>query len=195
MIGLILINEPLVATLFDRGRFAEVPDAVARVGFALSMYALGIWAYGMNHLLVRAFYALQEARIPMRISLINVVLNVTLNLILVQTPLREAGLALATSICAALQTLMLLFFLNRRIGGFQWTPFVSSLLRTCAATIGMGASVWGLGALLAEEMSAPLRLGILVLTGGITYPLCAILSGSRELREAISRGRSGPEPR
>ncbi|UCD29088.1 MAG: murein biosynthesis integral membrane protein MurJ, partial [Planctomycetota bacterium] len=58
LVGLILIRKPLVAVLLNRGEFAEWDAGVDRVSLALFMYALGIWAYAVNHLVVRAFYAL-----------------------------------------------------------------------------------------------------------------------------------------
>ena len=43
----------------------------------------GLWAYSMNHVMTRAFYAQHDAKTPMRIALVMVALNVTLNLALI----------------------------------------------------------------------------------------------------------------
>ena len=49
----------------------------------------------------------------MRIALVSVVLNTTLNILLVQTPLFEAGLALASLISGSFACLMGIFCLRR----------------------------------------------------------------------------------
>jgi len=108
MAGLILVREPLVRALFNYGRFREVPGADLRVAGALAMYALGLWAYGLNQLVIRAFYAMQNATTPLKTAVAAVVVNVALNLVLVQTFLRESGLALATATGATLQVCALL---------------------------------------------------------------------------------------
>src|SRR5690606_16339914 len=52
LVGLIVVREPLIRTLFAHGEFNQIPDAVHRVGTALFMYALGIWAFGVNQIVV-----------------------------------------------------------------------------------------------------------------------------------------------
>src|SRR5690606_11128948 len=72
LVGLILIREPLVALLFGHGEFARWPEAVDRVSFALLMYALGIWAFGVDQIVIRAYYAMGDAKTPLWVSVRNV---------------------------------------------------------------------------------------------------------------------------
>jgi putative peptidoglycan lipid II flippase len=204
LVGLILVREPLIQTLFNRGEFARDPQAVERVGLAVLMYALGIWAFGLNQLLVRAFYALGNARAPLRVSLINMVLNLALNLVLVRTVLMEAGLALATSICACLQVVVLLILFNGEVKSQKEKekkkhaaetfpsplfPLSLSIARTLVAAAVMGALVHGVDMWLNHLIHpAPaIRLAILVLVGAASYVGAAWLLRSEELRELISR--------
>ena len=80
----------------------------------LTGYAAGLWAYTLTHVLTRAFYALDDAKTPLRVSLALVGFNLTLNLTLVW-PLGVAGLAWSTAISAALQVALLLALLRRRV--------------------------------------------------------------------------------
>jgi putative peptidoglycan lipid II flippase len=187
LVGLILIREPLVRLLFGHGEFGRWPEAVDRVSTALFMYALGIWAFGVNQIVVRAFYSIGDARTPLWISVRNVGLNLVLNLVLVQTALREAGLALATSICAVLQVVLLLRRFSAQTGHFDWASIRVSVARTLAATAIMAVSV-----LLTDRMlghaPAVLQVGVLVGVGAAAFAVAAWALRAEEMREMLRRG-------
>jgi len=189
LLGLILVREPLVRALFERGRFAESPDAAERVALALSLYALGVWAYGVNHLVVRAYYALGDVKTPLKVSLRNVVLNLVLNLLLVQTPLRESGLALATSICAVVQVAALLWRFERRIGHLEWRPILDSTLRAAVATAVMGAGVVLVNRACPAGLSNVIRLVVVAVSGAAVFLAAGWVVRSPELQEMIPRRR------
>ena len=110
-VGLILVREPLVRTVYERGQF-DAADSV-RVASILAGYAASIWAYAMTHVLTRAFYAREDAATPLRVSLAMVGLNLVLNLTLIW-PLGAAGLAWSTAISGAGQAGLLVWVLGRR---------------------------------------------------------------------------------
>lgn len=186
LVGLILVRKPLVILLFGRGEFAAWAEAVDRVAFSLSMYALGIWAYSINHLVVRAYYALQDARTPLRVSVFMVAINLVLNIALVLTPLKEGGLALATSICACLQVAYLLWKFERTVGHLHWREIGISAGKIALATAAMAAVVILLGRQLATERIS-LQLGTMVGAGGAIYMAAVWLLRCRELKEMFAR--------
>jgi len=188
MVGLILIRGPLIETILEHGAFG--PDDTARVAATLVAYALGIWAFGLNQIVVRAFYAIKDPTTPLRIAAWMVGLNLALNLILV-FPLEEVGLALSTTVCAALQTLWLLARLGRRLGELDRRAIWASALRTGLATGLMAGAVLGLDAALADSAafgSSLVRLASLVGAGAAAYLLAAWLVRCRELAEVVRRG-------
>lgn len=187
MVGLILIRAPLVKLLFGHGEFQEWPEAAERVSFALLMYALGIWAFGVNQIVVRAFYALGDARTPMRVSMGNVLLNLALSFVLVQTGLKEAGLALATSVCAVLQVIGLLYRFAHRVGHLEWAATGRSVLRTATATAIMAGAVVGVRELLVAASSPAVQVGVLVTAGGLAFLLAAFVLRCEELRAVIRK--------
>jgi putative peptidoglycan lipid II flippase len=187
MVGLILVRDPLVRTLFGRGEFLKTPDSAERVAFALYMYALGIVAYGVNHLLVRSFYAMHDAKTPLRVSVVNVVISFCINLGLVQTSMREAAMGLSTSVCAAGQVVVLTLLLKRRIGPLAWREIALSITRSAAATAIMAIAVLGVDYCVDGSLRPIYRLTILVCTGAISYLAAAWVLRSQEIREMIKR--------
>jgi putative peptidoglycan lipid II flippase len=141
-VGLVLVREPLAAMVYQGGRFG--PDDVRQVAFVLAMYAPAIWAYAMQQLATRAFYAVGDTSTPVRISVWMVFLNFALNMTLIWTPLGVGGLALSTAACAVIQLAIMVRAMNRRMGG-PGMPIVDAVTRgafarTVAATAAMAAA-------------------------------------------------------
>lgn len=130
--GLLLVSTPVTAVILEGGDFTRADTA--RVAFVLIGYAPAIWAYSMNHVLTRGLYAIGDTRGPVRISVGMVGLNLLLNLTLIWTPLREAGLAWSTAICAVLQTILLARRLGMRTGPLLDGAVLRSWVRTAACT-------------------------------------------------------------
>jgi putative peptidoglycan lipid II flippase len=137
-IGVILVREPLTAVILQGYSFT-VSDT-QWVAFILLGYAVAIWAYCLTQVLVRAFYARGETMTPVRVAIAVVALNLVLNLILIWTPLKVAGLAWSTAICAIIQTLVLAFLLGRRLGGLLDATVLRGLLKSLLVTMVTGLS-------------------------------------------------------
>jgi putative peptidoglycan lipid II flippase len=115
-LGLIAVRTDLTTTLFGGGS-ADTGFSAAgleRSAFVLLAYAPGVWAYSINHVLTRSFYARGDTATPMRVSIAMVFINLLLNLSLIWS-MKEAGLALATSLTAMLQCLILGVILRSRL--------------------------------------------------------------------------------
>ena len=115
-VGLWLVRRELIAVMFTGGSFGFSADGAARAAAVLGGYSLAVWAYSLNHVLTRAFYAMGDTLTPVRVSVAMVALNVTLNLVLIW-PLREAGLAWSTAFTAVLQCLILIALSRRLLPG------------------------------------------------------------------------------
>jgi len=187
MVGLILVRGPLVRALFAHGEFKETPHADLRVALALAMYTLGLWAYGMNHLMVRAFYAIQDAKTPLKVAMVTVVLNLGLNLELVQTSLREAGLALATAVSAAVQLVVLWILFRKKLDHLQWKPIAASAARTLLATAFMGVIVGMVGSFNSLGGGDLRRLVAMVVAGTLSYLAAVRLLRYQELNELMKQ--------
>jgi len=192
-VGLILVCEPLLRLWLEHGRFAEDPGAVARAAWVSRLYAAGIWAYSANHILIRAFYATEDTRTPLRVALVAAFMNFGLNLVLIW-PLAEKGLALATALSAAVQFAVLSALLSRRVAHLEWRVLIGSAARTIVATGAMALAAWAaiypvapmLG--LAGKRGAAVELALGVGAGTVAFVGVARLLGMRELRDLFSRG-------
>lgn len=110
---IISFNNEIVDILYGRGAFGE--KAVLTTSSCLSFYVIGVLFTGLNDLIIKSFYALKESKIPMKCSMIAMIINILLNVIL-SLRIGVSGLALATSISSAANTIMLVCSFNIKYG-------------------------------------------------------------------------------
>ena len=180
-IGLMLLAGPILATLFQYGRFSAIDVQMAtRSLIALSF---GLVFFLAVKVLVSAFYARQNTKLPVKIAIVAMVLNVILNAILIG-PLAHAGLALASALSSVFNVGALLWILLRQkiyVPVIGWKTFS---LRLLTANTLMGVSVWALSPELTVwlEWGAKdrvLALGALMALAGGAYFGSLWLSGLR----------------
>lgn len=138
-VGLMLIADDLVAVLFQRGRFTAA-DAHETTLTTVWMVA-GLPMIGLAQLTARAFYAVGDARTPARQAAWLVLVNLGLNLVFVLgLGLRTAGLAMATSITATVNAILL----QRRFRRHAQGPprLLGAWLRCLVATGAMALVLW-----------------------------------------------------
>ena len=112
MAGLYAIGPNVIHLLFQHGSFS-VSDT-SRTWLALSFYLVGVLPYGLVFILTRAYYAMGKTHIPLIASGFAVAVNIICDIMLV-TPMRVGGLALATSIAGAVNVVILAFFLRHEL--------------------------------------------------------------------------------
>ena len=130
--GLMLVGPLLVRVILEGGRFGAAD--VDRVAFVLYGYAAGVWAYSTIHVITRGFYAMGDTRTPVTVAVAMVALNLVLNCVLIWTPLREAGLAWSTAVCAVIQFAVLLGLARRRLPAASIGPVLSFGAKALALT-------------------------------------------------------------
>src|SRR3990167_7632287 len=102
---------PLLSTLFQYGRFDAYAVMMARK--SLTAFAIGITPFMVVKILAAGFYARQDMRTPVYVGILAMVSNMVLNILLI-LPLAHAGIALATSLSAWVNTGFLFYFLRQR---------------------------------------------------------------------------------
>ncbi|MFQ5491066.1 MAG: murein biosynthesis integral membrane protein MurJ [Phycisphaerae bacterium] len=186
-IGLIMLAHPIVALVYQHrgGQFDQT--ATGHVARTLTYYCLGLWAFSIQPILARAFYALQDTKTPVRISLITVALNLALSIILV-FPLQEAGIALATAITAALQALWLSLALYRRLPQVHWPTVLQAALKTAAATAAMAVFLyWAHTTPSLANRSEAVQLAVAIPGGVAIFAITARVLRCAEIKELVSR--------
>jgi putative peptidoglycan lipid II flippase len=140
--GLAFLGAPIIAMIFQYGRFSA--DDTAATAFALAMYSVGLTAYSAVKVLVPSCYALGNTRVPVISSFFAVGVTVCLNLLMVR-PFGYWGLALGTSIAAVLNCVFLLRALKRMLqeagGAFPMRPLIEAFGKHLCVALVMGAVV------------------------------------------------------
>lgn len=139
MLGLFMLSGPLVTTLFQSGKFTSTD--VLMTSQCLMAYALAVLGIMLAKIFSSAFYATQNIKTPVRISVFILISNVLLNAILIHN-FAHVGLAMATSLSSLLNA-GLLFRKWRSMHAFSiqpgWRTFLTKLL---VASMGMVAFLW-----------------------------------------------------
>ena len=132
-IALLLLAEPMIASLFHYGAMAD--EDVVQAAAALRAYSVGVMTFMLIKVLAPGYFARQDTKTPVKIAIICMITNMGLNLIFIW-PLAHVGLALATSLSALLNAGLLWWGL-RKAGVFQaqpgWLAFAARLLAACVA--------------------------------------------------------------
>ena len=136
-VGLILLRDPLVSLLLERGEFD--PRSASITSSALLFYSFGLFAHSGVEILSRGFYALRDTRTPVALAVLSMVLNLLFSIALVG-PMEHDGLALAMSLATIVEASLLFIVLRGRLAG-PGAGLASFLLRTIAATALMAAVV------------------------------------------------------
>ncbi|MFX0560697.1 murein biosynthesis integral membrane protein MurJ [Tepidibacillus infernus] len=165
-IGAMIFAEPVVRLLFGRGAFDD--QAISMTSYALFFYSIGMIGYGHREVLSRAFYSLQDTKIPMINAAIAVVLNIVLNIIL-SVYLGIGGLALATSISAIFGTILLFISLRKKIGSFGMRKITTSFIKILVASLLMGVIAKLSYITTTEFVTQNLSLIVSIGIGAITY--------------------------
>jgi len=188
MAGLIACSTPIMSLLFMGGVFDF--SKVVNSADALLYYSLGLSFVALTRVLAPAFYALNDTKTPVKTALIAFILNLCFSLLLMG-PLKHGGLALATTLSAFGNMLMLLWFLRRKVGSFGGRSVIITGLKSSAATLPMTAAViyictladWSLAG---YKMQKGVVLGGAVLTGTLIYLIASRLLRSEEVAAAVS---------
>ena len=110
-IGLILLAEPMLSTLFQYKEFSW--NDVHYAGLSLRAYAVGLLGYLLIKVLVPGFTARKDMKTPVRYGVYAMLVSLGLDVVLV-FPLAHAGLALATSLGAFFNAALLLYQLLKK---------------------------------------------------------------------------------
>jgi putative peptidoglycan lipid II flippase len=171
-VGLVVLGRSIIGAIYQHGRFE--PYDTEKTALALSFYAIGLTGYAALKVVVPAFYALGNARIPMLVSVASIAINYTAALALIRyAHLGIAGLALSTSAVALFGFLVLFEILRRKIGGIEGRALMTQIAKVAAASTAMAivtfASTKGVQAFMGESrlahltdllVSIPLGLGV-----------------------------------
>ena len=188
---LMVLAVPVFQLLLQSGEFTAA-DSRAAAG-ALVFYALGIFAWSGQAIIARGFYARKDTLTVVLTGTVMTLLFIPMNYFLMKV-MNYRGLALATTIAAALHMLTLLEILRRQLRGIHGGLLINSVGKVIISSAVMGTLVWILKQL-AEGWIAtfnlPSRLeALMVITiaggaGAIAYVILTHLLRMDESRFAL----------
>jgi len=183
-LGLALLSTPVVAALFERGAFTS--QSTQMVAWALFWFSLGLVGHSVLEIVSRAFYALHDTRTPVVVGVGAMTLNILLSLTLWRVFdaigwMPHGALALANSLATALECIVLLELIRRRMGGLEARRLRPGLLAAIGSAAAMSLCL--LGWLNRTQGWPPIAVAL----GGILLGLGVYLG--------LSAGLGAPEPR
>ncbi|MSR77911.1 MAG: murein biosynthesis integral membrane protein MurJ [Candidatus Omnitrophica bacterium] len=186
-VGMMVMSRPIIQLLFQRGEFNAA--STSRTASVLICYCIGLFAYAGQKIILAGFYASQDTRTPVKIGLLDVLINFTLNITLMQF-MRESGLALATSIAAIIEFFLLIHFYEKKIDPFPHQEVWKSFGRITLASLVMGVvcavlySVLGMIWPSLHLRDQLLRTGVTISFAAFAYVGFCFLFRVREIGEA-----------
>ena len=178
-VGLAVLGRPIVALIFEHGRFTAF-DTV-QTGNALAAYSIGLAGYAAVKVLSPAFYALGDARTPMVISLVSIAVNYVINFLLVG-PFGHVGLAFSTSAVALVNFILLALFMHRRVGRLEGNRLGRTLVRIFVASVPMAVVAWSVNEFCASMPLSGIVLKLVSVVASITLAAIVFYAGCRMLR-------------
>lgn len=183
-VGLLLLDRPIVALLFQSGVFDA--QSTTLVAWALACYTIGLVSHSVVEIVPRAFYALHDTRTPVIVSTAAMGLNIILSFGLLRLFAAwawppHAGLALALTLSTTVEMVGLVWLLRRRLKGLDFGRLWPGLWRTVLASAVMGVALGGWLAWAGERPAWLVGLGGVAL-GGAVFGVTAYALGCPEAR-------------
>ncbi len=177
------LSSPIVRIIYQRGAFNA--DASRDVIPVLMVYGAGMFFYLGRDVLVRVFYALEDANIPFRVSVINIFLNGLLDFLFYK-PLGTSGLVLATVSVNVISMIIFLVMLHRRLNGLPWGEWLLSLFSLTGISAIAGFAGWGVSGQLEKMLGTGnlvLELLQLAISCGVVVGIFGIFAMQLKLPE------------
>jgi putative peptidoglycan lipid II flippase len=183
-VGLAALAQPLIGVLFQRNAFT--PEDTLRTAAIFVAYSPQLPLTAVDYLLINAFYARQNARTPVLVGVVCVVLYVVVALLLIG-PLGAVGLALANATQNSAHALILLFLLQRALPGLRLgrslVPFLARVLPAALGVYLLLLFAWPRIDGAVGNVAGLLVCGVLA---GVVYVTLLLVLGVSEARGAFT---------
>ncbi|NOD30817.1 murein biosynthesis integral membrane protein MurJ [Ruegeria atlantica] len=184
-VAFLIIPNPLVSVLFERGQFS--PEDTAATALAVAIYGIGLPAFMLQKLLQPLFFAREDTRSPFRYAVVAMVVNAALAFGLF--PL-VGWIAPAIAASTAGWAMVVLLAIGARRMGEEARfddRFRARAGRIVLASVGMGAVLFALIHFLGWTLDIPgwryLSLLVLIVVAAVSYFCLGHVLGAFKLSE------------
>jgi putative peptidoglycan lipid II flippase len=139
---LIVLRIPMVRLVFGASALFDWNSTVM-TGQTLAFFSISLFAQALVHLLARAFFALHDTKTPVVVSAVSVLLNIIFSLLFIlvyHMPVWSLGLS--TSIANIVNIALLMYFMNKKVGGFHLTELLFPSLKIFLAGAVSGVALY-----------------------------------------------------
>lgn len=185
---LAIVGPDIVALVYEWGAFSGTETA--NTALALLHYSYGLVGFAAVRVTVPIFYAIKDSKLPAKLSVISVALNIALYFPLMKI-LDFAGLAAATSIAGLANFGMLLYFLPSRNVPVAFGKLLLNFVRMALAAF---LAVWAarfvpldLAFIDSEVLRRALNVVFILLASGLLYIVLCFMMRVREVSVLKSR--------
>lgn len=139
-IGLFALAEPIISLLFEHGEFT--PEHTQMTALVLRVYLVGLPFAALDQMLVFASYARKDTWRPALIGVVSIVIY-SLTAVLLQPILNLLSLMVADAVKHMVHTALMLWILQRQIGGWGNGGVLTAVGKSLLASIVTGGVAWG----------------------------------------------------
>ncbi len=189
---LVFLGEDVIGLTLQHGAFTRA--GTLQASGVLTAFALGLLPTAVVNLFQRLFYSLKDYKRPLAVAALILAVDVGLSIVLKETPLRVAGLALASSVAFSAGLALFVALARKRLGRLGLKSLARSGSKVLVANVplaGLAAAylvfvrpaVAGLGFL----PRLAVLLGVGLASAGITLAMYLVLKV--EIVDDILKGR------
>ncbi len=180
---LMLLAKPITVAVFQRGEFGIASSQVT--SWALLFYSLGLYFFAAVKIVLSCFYAFEDTKRPVKIAAVCLVINLVLNIVLA-LPLKIGGLALASSISAAVNLILLCKILKEHMPSLRYGEiFGLYILKVFISALLMALCVnWTWQHLFTSHLLF-IRLALNLTLAAVFYLAAGLLFKIHEIRQAL----------
>jgi putative peptidoglycan lipid II flippase len=137
----VVVPLPIVQAMYERKAFT-LEDSL-RTATALQMFGIGVAAWCVQPLLMRAYFSVQRTWPPVLMGTLTTALFVGASSLLIRGGLGYSSLALAASVAALFLALLMLLAVNRGVCPVDLRGLGSTLLKSSFGGCAAAAFAWG----------------------------------------------------
>ncbi len=184
MIGLIILREPIVAFLFQRGAFDA--QATELTALALLYYSVGLWAFAAVRIVIGVFFAVEDTKTPIRMAGISIFANIIMGVLLMRF-MGHSGIALSLSLASMLNLVLLICTLRIKLGPLGLRTIIKTSCKTVLSSLLMGLVVWAFYHLSILKGSGSVEIGAInllgcIIAGVFTYGVFSYILNGLEIK-------------
>ncbi len=181
---LLVLSQPVVKLVFQRGEFGS--QSTTLTSGALFFFAIGLAFNGASLLVIRAFFSMQIPWLPTKVAALGVVLNLALDAILYK-PMGTNGIPLSTSISSVITFSVLVWLLERELGGLHRAWVIDGVGRSIAGSLVSVLLAWASWTVVSDALpDGPigqiLSVSTAIAAAAIAYLAAALAMEMPELR-------------